>query len=334
MVPVLRDAGHDVTGLDSYLFDECRFGPDPAEPSSMRVDVRDVDPADLEPFDAVIHLAALSNDPLGDLAPQYTYEINRDASIRLARLAREAGVERFLFSSSCSIYGAAGGEELVDERAEMAPVTPYAISKVEVEAALRELATDRFSPVYLRNATVYGWSPRLRVDLVLNNLVAWAYLTGEVRVLSDGTPWRPLIHVADLADAFVAALEAPRSVVHDEAFNVGRSGENYQIGELADLAGDVVSGSKVVITGETGSDPRSYRVDFSKIEKSLPAFTPLFGARKGALELRDRYKRHELTMELVDDRFTRLRWLSHLRESGRVGADLRWVNSEELASRA
>ena len=277
MAPVLAAAGHEVVGLDAGYFDECTIGPEPGPIPVHRVDLRDVEPSVLAGVDAIAHLGALSNDPLGNLEPKLTYEINIDATLRLARLARDAGVQRFLFSSSCSIYGANEGDELVDEEAPMRPVTPYAESKVRVEDGLHDLADGDFTPVYLRNATAYGWSPRLRLDLVLNDFVATALLTGEVRVLSDGTPWRPIVHAADIATAFEAALDAPREVVHDQPFNIGFQGENYQVRDLAEIVAEVVPGSRVVVTGETGADPRSYRVDFSRAARAFPRLRPGLG---------------------------------------------------------
>src|SRR3954470_1890983 len=247
MVPVLRDAGHDVTGLDCGFFANCILGPAPADPPDIRVDLRDVRPEQLDGFEAVIHLAALSNDPLGNLDPALTREINFEATVRLAEAAREAGVRRFIFASSCSMYGTATTDVAVDESAPLQPLTAYAESKVRSEEALSKLATDAFSPVFMRNATVYGASPRLRIDLVLNNLVGWAYTTGVVRVLSDGTPWRPLLHVRDLASAAVAILAAPRDLVHNEPFNIGRDLENYRVKELAEIVRDAVTGSTLEI---------------------------------------------------------------------------------------
>src|SRR5207248_783277 len=234
MVPMLLGAGHEVTGLDSDLFRQCSFGPGIHDIPEVPLDVRDVQARDLEGFEAIVHLAALSNDPLGNLKPEITYEINHAASVRLAELAKSVGVARFLYSSSCSAYGAAG-DALVDETAELQPITPYAISKVRVEHDVAGLADDTFSPTFLRNATAYGVSPRLRFDLVLNNLVAWAHTEGRVHIKSDGTPWRPIVHIEDISRAFLAALEAPREVVHNEAFNVGRSEENYQVRDLAEI---------------------------------------------------------------------------------------------------
>ena len=326
MGPALQAAGHEVVGLDTGFFEECTIGPEPGAMPVHRVDLRDVGSDVFEGVDAVAHLGALSNDPLGSLAPELTYEINIDATLHLARAARDAGVRRFLFSSSCSIYGANGGDELVDEDAPMRPVTPYAESKVRVEDGLHDLADADFTPVYLRNATAYGWSPRLRLDLVLNDLVATAMLTGEVRVLSDGSPWRPIVHAADVAGAFAASLTAPRDVVHDRAFNVGFSSENYQVRDIAEIVAGVVPGSRVVITGETGADPRSYRVDFSRAAAALPGFVQQWDARRGAEDLHARLTEHGL-----DDanrwRYVRLRWLQSLQDAGRLDRELRWVGA-------
>ena len=244
MVPMLLAAGHDVVGLDSDLFRQCTFGPGIHDVPELQLDLRDAQTRHLEGFDAVAHLGALSNDPLGDLNPDITYDINHAASVRLARLAKEAGVARFLYSSSCSSYGQAG-DELVDETADLRPITAYAISKVRVEQDVAKLADDRFSPTFLRNATAYGVSPRLRFDLVLNNLVAWAYAQGRVHIKSDGTPWRPIVHIEDISRAFVAVLAAPRQVVHNQAFNVGQTEENYRIRDLAEIVQEVVPGSRI-----------------------------------------------------------------------------------------
>jgi nucleoside-diphosphate-sugar epimerase len=258
--------------------------------------------------DAVVHLAALSNDPLGSLAPEVTYDINHHASVRLARLAADAGVSRFLYASTCSVYGAAG-DGLVDEDAPLRPVTPYAESKVRVEDDLVAMASTDFTPVFLRNATAFGFSPRLRADIVLNNLVGHAVLSGEVRVLSDGTPWRPLVHAQDIADAFVAALEAPREVVHCRAYNVGTEDNNVTVAEIASHVVEAVPGSKLVITGEAGADPRSYRVNFARIRADL-GYTAQWTVKAGAVELHDAYTRYGLTREDFEQRFTRLAWLA------------------------
>lgn len=325
MCEILSQAGHEVVGLDSGYFIGATLGPEPARPPTQLVDLRDVTIDHVRSFDAVAHLAALSNDPLGNFAPEITYDINHAASARLGRLARDAGVRRFLYASTCSVYGASGGAELLDEDARLAPVTPYAVSKVRVEDDLHELADDEFEPVYLRNATAFGFSPRLRGDIVLNDLVAAAYLTGEVRVLSDGTPWRPLVHARDIAAAFLACLEAPRHAVHDQAFNVGMESQNLQVAQIAEIAAAAVPGSTVNITGETGNDPRSYRVDFSRIIKALPSFRPEWTAEQGAVELHDAYRRHGLTIEQYRPWFTRLAWLSRLQEEGRLDGELRWT---------
>ncbi|MEU8959059.1 SDR family oxidoreductase [Streptomyces sp. NPDC048518] len=323
MAPVLAAAGHEVTGLDSGLFADCVLGPRPADPTGHRVDLRDVTADHVAGFDAVIHLAALSNDPLGSLAPELTYDINHHASVRLARLAREAGVRRFLYASTCSVYGAAGGGELVGEDAPLRPVTPYAESKVRVEDDLHALADDDFSPVYMRNATAFGFSPRLRADIVLNNLVGHALLTGEVLVLSDGTPWRPLVHAADIARAFTAALGAPREAVHDLAFNIGSEINNVTVAEIAEQVAASVSGSKVVITGENGADPRSYRVDFSRFRAAVPGFDCTWTVQQGARELADAYRAHGLTQEDFEQRFTRLAVLRAASGAGTVDDTLR-----------
>jgi nucleoside-diphosphate-sugar epimerase len=323
LAPVLTSAGHRVTGLDSGLFADCVLGPAPPDPPGLAVDVRDVTADQLAGFDAVVHLAALSNDPLGALAPELTHEINHRASTRLARLAKEAGVGRFLYASTCAVYGSQGGDELVGEEAPLKPVTPYAVSKVRVEDDLWQLADAAFSPTALRNATAFGFSPRLRADIVLNNLVGHALLTGVVRVLSDGTPWRPLVHAADIAAAVLAVLEAPRSAVHGQAFNVGTEANNRTVAQLAASVAAEVPGSEVVITGEAGPDPRSYRVDFSRLRTAVPAFAARWSIPAGAAELAAAYRAHGLTGHDFDTRFTRLARLARRRELGAVGPDLR-----------
>ena len=327
-VPMLIDAGHEVVGLDSGLFDDCRFGSEePPEVPAIRKDFRDVEPADLEGFDAVLHLAALSNDPLGNIDGDLTYDINLDGSVRLATLAKEAGVERFVFASSCSTYGAAG-DELLDEEADFNPVTPYAIAKVKAEQAFAMLADDDFSPTFMRNATAYGVSPRLRLDIVLNNLVAHAHTTGRVYMMSDGTPWRPIVHLRDIVAAMIAAAEAPREAVHNQAFNVCRPTENYRIRELAEIVAEVVPGSRIEYAPDAGPDKRTYRVDCSKIAELLPAFKPQWNARQGAEELYAAYQAAELTKEDVEGRrYIRLKHITGLMESGKLGADLRWTSA-------
>ncbi|RJQ78012.1 SDR family oxidoreductase [Pseudonocardiaceae bacterium YIM PH 21723] len=325
MAPVLTAAGHEVIGLDSGLFASQVLGPAPVDPSGLAVDLRDVTEAQLAsvgPLDAVAHLAALSNDPLGSLAPQITYDINHHASTRLAKLSKELGVTRFLYASTCSVYGAAG-EELVGEDAPLRPVTPYAESKVRVEDDLVELADGDFSPVFLRNATAFGASPRLRADIVLNNLMGHAVLTGEIKVLSDGTPWRPLAHALDIAAAFLAALEAPRDSVHATAFNVGMAENNVTVADIAETVAEVVPGATVNITGEAGNDPRSYRVDFARITERLPQYKPEWTIRRGAEELYEAYRKHGLTQESFTRSFTRLAHLSDRKAAGTLGDDLR-----------
>ncbi|MFI6506279.1 NAD-dependent epimerase/dehydratase family protein [Streptosporangium sp. NPDC050855] len=322
MAPVLTARGHEVTGLDSGLFAGCVLGPAPGDPPGHPVDLRDVTADMLAGTDAVVHLAALSNDPLGALAPELTYDINHRAAVRLARLARDAGVRRFLYASTCSVYGASG-EDLVDEDAPLRPVTPYADSKVRVEDDLLALADDDFSPVFLRNATAFGFSPRLRADIVLNNLVGHALLSGQVKVLSDGTPWRPLVHAADIADAFALALTAPREAVHARAFNVGDEENNLTVARIADEVAEAVPGAEVVITGETGADPRSYRVDFSRVRAALPGYRTRWTVRAGAAELADAYRRYGLTSDDFHRRFTRLAHLAARREAGTVDGALR-----------
>ncbi|WP_030978364.1 NAD-dependent epimerase/dehydratase family protein [Streptomyces sp. NRRL S-1824] len=319
--------GHEVVGLDTGWFDECVLGPQPAAIPTMRVDVRDVSAKDLTGFDAVLHLAALSNDSLGNLNPDLTYAINHHASVRLADAARRAGVGRFLFSSSCSLYGASEAGDptaMLDESASFAPVTPYGASKILAEQGIAELATDDFSPTFLRNATAYGFSPRLRGDIVVNDLVASALLTGEVRLLSNGQAWRPLIHVEDIADAFVALLEAPQTDVHNRAFNVAQSAENYLIRDVADLVAESVPNSRVSLAADPGSDLRNYRVSGDLLTATVPAFKPQWNVARGIEQLVDAYRRHGLSMVNFDERFRRVGRIRALLAADQVHTDLRW----------
>jgi len=323
--PLLAEAGHEVLGLDTLFYRDCDLTSVMApSTASMLLDVRDVQPEQLQDFDAVVHLAALSNDPIGDLSPELTREINFAATVSLARAAREAGVSRFVFSSSCSMYGAAS-DEAVDESAPLKPLSAYAESKVRSEEALAELAEPGFATVSLRNATAYGVSPRLRVDLVLNNLVGWAHTTGRVKIMSDGTPWRPLIHIEDISRAALAALEAPEELIRGEAFNVGRDSENYQVRQLGDIVQDVVPGSEVEYAGTGDPDPRSYRVNFGKLARVFPDVQLLWTARTGAEELAAAYTASGLTLEEFEsDRFIRLKRLRVLLDRGELDSSLRW----------
>lgn len=328
MVDVLQSHGHEIIGLDTFFFGDCGDGKIDDTPA-IRKDLRDLVVSDLTGVEAVIHLAALCNDPLGDLNPAWTFDINHDASRRFAALAKEAGVSRFLYSSSCSLYGDAG-EGFVDEEAPMRPLTPYAVSKVRAEADISELADENFSPVFMRNATAYGMSARLRADIVLNNLVCWAYTTGKIHISSDGTPWRPLVHVRDIARAFAAALTAPREIIHNQAFNVGANGENYQIRDLAEIVRETVPGCTVEYAAGGGPDPRNYRVSFDKLARAFPELKFEWNARKGAAELYDAVRAAGLTVaDFQGRRFIRLRQLTHLLDLNLLDGTLRWQARQE-----
>lgn len=327
MCPMLKEEGFEVFGLDTNYFDECEFIKRNNKAKQIIKDIRQIDENDFIGIDFVIHLAGLSNDPMGDLNPGLTEDINLTASIKCAQLAKKAGVKRFVFASSCSVYGVAKEGSFVNENGKLNPVTAYAKSKIGTEEGLHLLADNDFSPVLMRNSTVYGSSPLLRLDLVVNNLTAWGYTTGKLKVMSDGSPWRPLIHIRDFSQAFIAALKAPQELIHDQVFNVGQNQENYQVSELANIIKEVIPNCQVEFTGEHGADTRSYRVDFTKINTGLKGyFKPVWNVRKGVEQLAQDYKKYDLDLDAFQGKkYIRLKQLNFLQKEGRIDKNFYWV---------
>ncbi len=325
LTPMLLLRGYSVVGLDSNFFEKCTFGNGIANIPNIKKDIREISIEDLEGFNTIIHLGGLSNDPLGDLNPDLTLDINYKASVKLAKLAKKAGTQRFIFSSSCSNYGAAG-DKMIDENGRFNPVTPYGRSKVLVEKEVAKLADSKFCPTFLRNATAYGVSPRLRFDLVLNNLVAWACTTGQIYIKSDGTPWRPIVHIEDISRAIIAILEAPSKLINNEAFNVGRNEDNYQIRDLAEIVKEVVPSCRIKYAKDAGPDKRCYRVDCSKIARIFPGLKLQWNARKGAEQLYESFSKSELSPDDFEGpKFKRIAHIKYLISSGRLDNNLRWI---------
>ena len=334
LTPMLLAKGYDVVGLDTDLFRDCTFTGELADVPHIGKDVRDVTADDIAGFDAIIHLAALSNDPLGDYDPGLTESINDEASVKIAQMAKDAGVGRFLFASSCSNYGAAG-EDFMTEDSPLDPITPYGVSKVAVERAVGPLADENFCPVFLRASTAYGVSPRLRFDLVLNNLVAWAFTTGKVMLKSDGSPWRPVVHVEDICSAYLALLEADADTVRGQAYNIGTTTENYQIRDLAETVAEVVPDCEVSLADDAAPDKRCYRVDCNRIATEIPGFKPQWTIRRGAEELYETYKAVGLTLEDFEgQRFQRIAHVKHLIDRGDLDTSLRWTDRIKTPSAA
>lgn len=326
MAPMIEAAGHTVVGLDSDLYRNSTYGALDGVKREMLKDIRDIEKRDLEGIDAIVHLAGLSNDVLGDLNEQLTYDINYHASVRLAELGREVGVQRFVFASSCSMYGAASQDDILDESADFHPVTAYAKSKVYVERDVNQMAADHFSPTFMRNATAYGMSPRIRFDLVVNNLTAWAHTTGNVRMKSDGTPWRPLVHIEDISKAVIAVLNAPREQVHNQAYNVGQSAENYQVRDVAEMVKNTVDNCELSFADGASPDLRNYRVTFAKYAKAFPDHPLTWTVQKGVEQLYKAYKAIGLGRDDYEGpKYKRIAQLELLLESGVLGSDLRWV---------
>jgi len=326
LCPILSNAGMEVVGLDTGYFEECVFYGSPANPRNIKKDIRDVAPEDLEGIDGIVHLAALSNDPLGDLKNGWTEDINHHGTMRLAEMAKTAGVKRFVYASSCSMYGTSGIEGAVDESAPLNPLTSYAVSKVRCEEGLSRLADDTFSPAYMRNATAFGLSERVRLDIVVNNLTAWAVTTKKIRIMSDGSPWRPLVHIEDISKAALALLEAPREKMHDQAFNIGLNSENFRVREIAEIVADVVPGCELEITGEAGADQRSYRVSFDKFDTTFPDANMGRTVRSGVEELYKAYTSEKMSYADFDGpRYIRLKQLQKLLDEQNLDGDLRWA---------
>ncbi|MDH3328681.1 MAG: SDR family oxidoreductase [Desulfobulbaceae bacterium] len=324
LVPMLTALEHKVHGIDYDLYESSLFGPPPDTIPALQKDIRDIEINDVTGYDAIIHLAGLSNDPLGNLDPDLTHEINYLATVRVAEMAKKAGIKRFLFASSCSIYGASDSQ-MLDEQSPVNPVTPYAKSKILVEQDLSNLAGPDFSPTFFRCATAHGYSPRIRFDLVINNLVAWAHTTGKVFIKSDGTPWRPFVHIEDICRAFIAVLEVPGETVHNQVLNVGSTAENYQISQVGDYVKEIVPDCHVEYSADAGPDKRCYRVSSEKISKLLPEFEPIWTVQRSIRQLLEHYRSIGLKPEEFEGpRYNRIAHLKHLINNGRLNSSLRW----------